>query len=351
MTTKNTAFPGTENNKTQMKIAVIGAGAIGSLVAGYLKLKEADVSIIGHPDSVRAINEKGIHVSGVRGDFKVRLSASENLDFKPDLAILATKTQDIDASLKDNLRFLEEAIILTTQNGVQADNLVADLLPHEDIISSIVMFGSTYLEPAKVVHNFEGNWIIGKIFEKNDDKVTSVAKILNRIFPTIITENIKGMKYLKIFVNANNCIPAILGTSMQEAFSDTEISRISIAIWREGLKIVSESGINLLSLPDFPLERLVKLASMPPEEAAKIFSGIMVNLSKEPLYGSILQSIKRGRTSEIDYINGEFVNLADKNDSDARLNRKLVELVHQVEHSGRFFSKEELINNTKGLFN
>ncbi|MFH0763066.1 MAG: ketopantoate reductase C-terminal domain-containing protein, partial [Candidatus Omnitrophota bacterium] len=78
-------------------------------------------------------------------------------------------------------------------------------------------------------------------------------------------------------------------------------------------------------------------------EAAKIFSGIMLNLSKEPLYGSILQSIKRGRASEIDYINGEFVRMAEENNFKAPLNEKLVEMVHQVEKTGKFFSKEQLL--------
>jgi 2-dehydropantoate 2-reductase len=64
-----------------------------------------------------------------------------------------------------------------------------------------------------------------------------------------------------------------------------------------------------------------------------------------------LQSIKRGRPSEIDYINGEFVSLAKENNLAVPLNEKLVELVHQVERTKRFFSKEELINNTKGLLN
>lgn len=334
-----------------MKIAVLGAGAIGMLVAGYLKLKDEEVSLVGRPDSVEVIQEKGLQISGIRGDFNLRVDISSKLKSKADLVILATKTQDIDRAMKDNLGFVRDTIVLTTQNGVQADNLVSQYIPRENIISSIIMFGATYLEPAKVVHNFEGSWIVGRIFSHNDQKIIAVSKVLDKIFPTIVSEDLKGMKYLKIFVNANNCIPAILGMSMQEAFSDLEISRISIAIWKEGLEIVTKSGINLVSLPDFPIERLTKLTGLPSLEAAKIFSGIMANLSKEPLYGSILQSIKRKRDSEIDYINGEFVNLARENNLKAPLNKKLVEMVHRVETTHKFFSKEELLNNLKGMVN
>lgn len=335
-----------------MKIAVIGAGAIGCLVAGYLKLKDEDACLIGHPEAVRAIKVKDLEISGIRGNFNVKIRASEKLDYKPDLVILATKTQDIDSALEANHKFIQGVTILTTQNGIQADKIVAKHAPKENIISSIVMFGATYLEPGKVVHNFEGGWILGRMLDgKPDEKVIYLGKILDKAFTAIISEDLAGMKYLKIFVNANNCIPAILGLSMQDTFKDQQMSRIGIAIWKEGLEIVSQAGINLASLPGFPLENMTKLTSMPSVDAARIFSGIMSNLSKEPLYGSILQSIKRGRASEIDYINGEFVNIARENKLNAPLNEKLVEMVHAVEAGNKFFSKEEVLNNTQGLVN
>lgn len=334
-----------------MKIAVIGSGAIGCLLSGYLKQKGEDVSLIGRADSVSAINQFGLNISGARGNLNIKINTFEKLNELPELVILATKTQDIKEALNKNFNFLKDSPILTTQNGIQADKIVATLVKKENIISSIVTFGATCLEPGKVVHNFEGSWIIGRIFKENEEAVVNLAGYFNKIFPTIVADDILGMKYLKIFVNANNCIPAILGVSMQEAFSDIEISRISVSIWKEGFKIISDLGIKLESLPDFPLERLTKLTSLPTIEAAKIFSGIMINLSKEPLFGSILQSIKRGKASEIDYINGEFVALAKANNLKASLNDRLVELVHSVENNHKFFSKEELINDTKDLVN
>ena len=335
-----------------MRVAVIGAGAIGALVAGYLKEKNADVSLVAHPDSLRVIKENGLKISGVRGNHNIKIEASERLNFNPDLAIFATKTQDLKAAIEESRDFLKESMVLTTQNGMQADYIAAEYLPKEKLASSIVMFGSTALEPGKIVHNFEGSWMIGSVFGiMPEEDLVKIAVLLEPVAHTLYTTQITGMKYLKVFVNANNCIPAILGTSMQEAFSDVEISRIAMAIWKEGLGVINSLNIELVSLPDFPLERLTKLASLPLTESAKIYSGIMRNLSKEPLYGSILQSIKRGKSSEIDYINGEFVALAKRNEFTAPLNEKLVEMVHEVENSKKFFSKSELLNRVQGLLN
>ncbi len=331
-----------------MKIAIIGAGAIGCLAACYLKEKGEEVSLVGRGIVVNAIKENGLVISGVRGTIKARVSISDSLNYIPDLVILATKTQDIDSALAGNAHLLQNSLLLTTQNGVQADGLAAQYLSREKIISSIIMFGATYLEPGKVVHNFEGSWVIGSQFQKNpSQELINLSLVLDKAFPSIIAEDIKGMKYLKIFVNANNCLPAIIGKSMQEVFSDLDISRISIAIWKEAFEIIDRIGINLVSLPGFPVENLSKLTSMPSLDAAQVFSGMMKSLSKEPLYGSILQSIMRGRLSEIDYINGEFVRLAEAHNMAAPLNKILVNMVHEVEKNGRFFSKEDLIQRTK----
>ena len=333
-----------------MRIAVIGSGAIGCLVAGYLKQKGEDVSLVGRGSAVKAIKEKGLTITGVRGTFLLHPTISETLNYIPDLAILATKTQDIDSALKDSAHLLENSLLLTTQNGIQADNIASKYAPKDNIISSIVMFGATSIEPGRVLHNFEGSWILGSFFNPNPtESMLSLSLVLNEAFPTIISEDIVGMKYLKVFVNANNCLPAIIGKSMQEVFSDLVISRISIAIWKEAFEIFDKLGLNLVSLPGFPVENITKLTSMPSDQAASVFSQLMSNLSREPLYGSILQSIMRGKLSEIDYINGEFVRIAEENKMQAPLNKVLVEMVHEVENSGRFLSKNELIQRTSGL--
>ena len=333
-----------------MRIAVIGSGAIGCLVAGYLKEKGEEVTLVGHGLTVKTIHEQGIAISGVRGSFLVRFEIADTLNYIPDLVILTTKTQDIDAALSGCAHLIQNALLLTTQNGVQADKIAAKYLPVEKIISSIVMFGVTNFEPGKVVHNFEGSWILGSIFNPHPtESMIALSLVLDKAFPAIISQNMQGMKYLKIFVNANNCLPAILGKSMQEVFSDLTVSRVSIAIWKEAFGVFDKIGIDLVSLPGFPVENLTKFTTMPSAHAAEIFSGLMRNLSKDPLYGSILQSIMRGKLSEIDYINGEFVRLAQENNLQAPLNETLVEMVHEVEASHRFFSKEELIEKTKEL--
>jgi len=221
------------------------------------------------------------------------------------------------------------------------------MLNKESIISSIVMFGATYMPYNKVIHNFEGNWLIGRPFGPNDEKVKEVADFLKSAFNTAEVENISTLKWTKLFVNFSNCLPALVGKSMQETYTNPEMCKLALKLLKEGFDVVDRLGIKLVNLPDFDIEKLKGLTLMPLEAAAPIFSGIMTSLSKEPLYGSILQSIQRGKPSEIDFINGEISNQAKLHNIDSKLNACVTELVHQVEHTKKFMTHEQVLETVE----
>lgn len=327
-----------------MKIAIIGAGAIGSIVAGYLTKARVSVVLVGRPDQVDIIRRSGLKIKKCDGtEETISLPVAAQLDKEYDLTIFTVKTQDLEPAYQQNHQYLSNcANILSTQNGVQADNILSSHFEPEKIISSIVMFGATYIRPGEVTYNFSGDWIIGKPFSANDIKVTEVEEVLSKAFSVYVTGEIVGMKWLKLFVNFNNCIPALLGKSMQETFSDLDFCKLSVLLLREGVEVVQNARIELVSLPKFPVDRITGLSSLPLEEAARIINKTLTGLSKEPLYGSILQSIMRQRASEIDFINGEVTLLADNTGKKSPLNRKVVDLVHQVEREGKFFTAQEI---------
>ncbi|MGE5280537.1 MAG: ketopantoate reductase family protein [Deltaproteobacteria bacterium] len=326
-----------------MKVAVIGLGAIGGLVAAYLKSKGVDVVTVGRLEQKKQIERLGLAIEGVRGTALVYTDVQTRLEEKVDLAILTVKTQDLRDAVDKSRDFLVNGpLILSTQNGVRADKLLGMMLGPENLVSSIVMFGATYVPYHRVVHNFEGNWLIGRPSGRNDEAVARIVDVLKVAFEAVPVENIAGMKWTKVFVNASNCIPAVLGKSMQETYADPAMCGWALKILKEGFDVVDALKIELLDMPGFEVQKLKGLASMPVEQAAPIYSGIMTKLSGEPLYGSILQSIQRGRPSEIDFVNGEFANQAKTHGIDAKLNTRITELVHKVEASKTFLTHEEL---------
>ncbi|MEK6657309.1 MAG: ketopantoate reductase family protein, partial [Nitrospirota bacterium] len=314
-----------------MKIAVMGAGAIGSVLGGCLAEAGEDVLLIGRKGNIDAINKNGLQIDGVRGRKNIRIKADTGLTERPDMLFLCVKTQDIPEACKAITSKTKDSIIITMQNGVKGDVLAAESLNRRDIVSSVVMFGATYIEHGKFIHNFEGDFIIGNAFSKNDDAVNKAASVLNKFSRTHISDNIHGVHWTKLLLNLNNCIPAITGRTMQESFADMEQARFGFNLIKEGLTVIDKAGIRLSDLPDLPLTKLRGLLAVPIDEGAVIFSHIMQGLSKEPLYGSILQSIKRGKATEIDYLNGEIVELGKRINLPTPYNSKAVEMVHKVE--------------------
>ena len=337
------------NNRLKIKTAVIGAGAIGGVVAGYLVEKGEHIVLVAPPEHCSTISLHGMTIEGVRGKVCVRLPAKTRLDEEVDIAIMTTKILDLEKAIAKNREYLRDAQIVSVQNGVRGEMIIAEQLGTDRLFPSIVMFGATYLAPGKIVHNFEGDWIVGGTNSSKSEMLHEIIQVTSKAFPSPVSDDIEGTKWMKLFINANNCLPAIVGKSVQETFSNIPTCKISMRIWQEGINVVNKANITLSSLPTFPVERLTQLAAMPLDESAKIFSTIMLNLSKEPLYGSILQSIRRKRPSEIDYINGEFVNLATSIGQKAPLNARLVQMVHEVEKSGKFLSEDALLNQTQEL--
>lgn len=329
-----------------MRIAIIGAGAVGGVLAARLTSAGERVTLVGRDDQVRAVNEQGLSVRSQAGVETVAVRAVTRLDSEHDLVVLATKTQDLTEAIESHRGELGRCSLLSTQNGVRADAVLAEHVDRERLMSSIVMFGSTYTKPGEVTFNFTGGLILGRPFahpeSTEDAELRAVAGVLSRAFDVSLVPNITAMKHLKLFVNFNNGLPGLIGEPMQTTFADRDLCRVSVMLLREGVEVVRRAGIELGSLPGFPRERIEALVSLPIEQAAGILGKTLTGLSQEPLYGSILQSILRGKKSEIDFINGEIVHIAEQNGLQAPLNAKLCALLHDVEQSGRFLSPDQV---------
>jgi 2-dehydropantoate 2-reductase len=172
------------------RIAIIGAGAVGSALGALLHRAGQNVILIARPAHTAAIREHGLRVDGDMGDFVAPVEAAETLNFRPDLALLTVKTQDAVAAVKANQTFLNDVPVVTLQNGIRSDELVASILRREQILSAVVLMHVTYLLPGKVTMVYRGKLIFGRPFGPRDSRLEDVAHILNQAVPTHVTDNI-----------------------------------------------------------------------------------------------------------------------------------------------------------------
>jgi 2-dehydropantoate 2-reductase len=325
------------------RIAVIGAGAVGSALGALLHRAGQSVVLIARPGHTAAIRQDGIRVDGDTGDFIAAVEATETLDFRPELALLTVKTQDVVAAVKANQTFLSDVPVVTFQNGVRSDELVASILPREQILSAVVLMHVTYLLPGKVTVVYQGKLILGRPFGPRDSKLEDVAHILNQAVPTRVTDNIQGAHWLKLIVNLNNALPAITNFTMNQVYANTSLRNLAVGLMREGLRVIDRANIRLESLPKVSVGLTRLINWMPSGIAGRIAAAKVRRLTTVwPLWGSTLQSIQRGRPTEIDYLNGEIMELGKRYGVVTPLNSRIVELVHQVERTGQFLSVEEI---------
>ena len=331
------------NEAKSIRIAVIGAGAVGSAVGALLHRAGQKVVLIARPAHVAAIRQNGLQVDGDMGDFNAPVEAAETLNFRPDLTLLTVKTQDILSAVKANQAFLSDVPVVTFQNGIRSDELVASILPRQQILSAVVLAHVTYLKPGKVTVVYRGKLILGRPFGERNGKFKEVAQILNQAVPTRVTDNIQGAHWLKLIVNLNNALPAITNQTMNQVYANASLRNLAVGLMREGLRVIERANIRLESLPQVSVALTKFVNWMPSGIAGRIAAAKVRQLTTEwPLWGSTLQSILRGRPTEIDYLNGEIVELGKRHGQATPLNAKIVEWVHQVEHIGQFLSAEEI---------
>ncbi len=332
-----------------MKIAIIGAGAVGSTLGALLARRGQDVTLIGRPAHVAAIRSDGLRVEGHLGEFTIQVKAAETLDFRPDLALLTVKTQDVVAAVRDNLTCLTDVPLVTLQNGVRSDELVASLLPQSQLLSAVVRVAATYLSPGRVTVLEQGMLVVGRPVGRRDVQVNQVARVLNQAVPTHVSDNIQGAHWLKLLVNLNNALPALTNCPMSQVAADPYLSRLGVGLMREGLRVADCAGIRLEALPQIPVGFIRLIVRLPIGVVTRMLSAMARRIdTQSPLLGSTLQSIRRGRPTEIDYLNGEIVKLGQQVGVPTPLNAKVVELVHRVEETGRFFSADSIHHEMKG---
>ncbi len=326
-----------------VRIAIIGAGAVGSVFGALLDRAGQDVTLIARPAHVAAMRRQGLRVDGYLGSFTAPVAAAEVLDFRPDLALLAVKTQDVLGALRGNLAFLAGVPLVTLQNGVRSDELAASLLPAQQIVGGVVSTLAIYLNPGSVTLGYPGPLVIGRPGGPRDAQVEAVAGVLGQAVPTRVTDNVRGARWLKLIVNLNNALPAATNLAMTEVYADPFLRRLAVMMMREGLRVAARAGILLESLPDVSVT-LARLVSVLPVGVAANVAGAKARrfAAGQPLLGSTLQSLRRGRPTEIDYLNGEVVRLGQELGVPTPLNASVVGLVHRVEETGRFWEAAEV---------
>jgi 2-dehydropantoate 2-reductase len=325
-----------------MRIAVIGAGAIGGTIAALLDRAGHDVTITARGAQLEVIRASGLRISGGWGEYTARPIASAVLETAPELAFVCTKAQDAPDAMRANSSALRGVPVVVVQNGLDGVESARSILADSPVVGGLALYAASFLEPGLIQVTAAGPTFVGTLDERWDPVAERVVATLQQAMPTRRVHDFRGAQWSKLIVNQVNAMPAITGMSAQETLRHPVLGRIIAAGMQEAVRIGFASGVRFASLQGLsqPLLRAFSIAPLP---LALALPRLMANrMGGTPNPGSTLQSIRRGQPTEIDFLNGAVVRAAEAIGRDAPVNRALTALVHRVEESGDFLRVEDV---------
>lgn len=296
-----------------MRIAVIGAGAVGCYYGARLLQTGHDVTLIGRQAHVDAINAKGLDSeSPVFTGFIPAKAATLIADLaSPDLVLFAVKSGDTDATAETLKPVLKpDTILLSLQNGVDNPQRLRAILS-QPVIAAAVYVAAEMPGPGHIKHNGRGELIIGASPESE-----ALAKLLSDAgVPTTIADNIDAVQWSKLINNcAYNALSAVAGIAYGEMFKVAGVPDIVTDAVTECMAVARACGV---ALPADLLDKTLGLAaSMPLQQS------------------STSQDLARGKPSEIDFLNGFIVRKGAEHGIPTPTNHALQVMVKLIERSG-----------------
>ncbi len=331
-----------------MKVIVVGAGAIGGTVAVLLKEQGYDIRIKCHiPEIKELIETKGFYLHGAKGehhvDFKCYHDVSEFGEEKFDIIIIATKYAHVASCAKMMLPYVaENGIIVGMQNGILTEEL-AEIVGRDKAVGCMIGFGATRNADNDVTMTSLGEYYVGMLDGRKTKTLEAFAEMLKSVVPTQITMEIKSRQYSKLIINSCiNAVAGITGKKLGEILKDNRARDLFLNIAREGMAVAKAMKIKV---PKYGLVLEYRMLALGNN---KIYNGIckfvvgIVGKLYSDVKPSTLQSLEAGEITEINILNGFFVENGLKYGVPTPVNTKLVEMIHEIERGERKMSSDNL---------
>lgn len=325
-----------------MRIGVIGAGAVGGALAALLDRAGHEVEVTARGAHLEAIRAGGLRLDGGWGEHTARVAAGETLSRAPDLALLTTKAHDAHDALAANADVVDGVPLLVVQNGLGGIDVAKRLAPRSPVLGGLALYASSYLSPGRITITAALPLVVGAAAGTPRAVLDRVVDVLREALPVDVTDELEAAQWSKLMVNHVNALPAITDLSVQQTVADRRLRRILAASIRETVRIARRIGVRFADFQGVP-GWAFRALGLGPLWVAALFPRLLARrMGGVPNPASTLQSIRRGQPSEIDFLNGAVVAAAREHGLDAPVNAALVDLVHEVEDSGRFFSPDEV---------
>lgn len=294
-----------------LRVAIMGAGAVGCFFGGMLARAGHRVTLIGRPPHVQAVQSQGLRMETIGFDEAVRLDASSEASAVAgaDLVLFAVKSTDTEAAGEQIRPHLAPgALVLCLQNGVDNAERLRGVLPGHAVAAAVVYVATEMAGPGHLRHHGRGELVI----EPSARSEAVAQALIGAGVPTEVSDNVRGALWAKLILNcAYNALSAVGRIPYGALVERPGVTAVMRDVVAECQAVARADGVTLPGDIDLAVRRIAE--TMPGQ------------------YSSTAQDLMRGKPSEIDFLNGYVVRRGDALGVPTPANRVLWTLVKLVE--------------------
>jgi 2-dehydropantoate 2-reductase len=304
------------------RFAVVGAGPVGCIVAAFLAKGGFEVSLCDVvPALLAPALDPGIQLEGAEA-FRQKvtrtcLAIDDLAAYRPEVIFITVKANALPLIASAIEGFYREGMyVISWQNGIDTELELTKVLGRSGVMRAVVNYGCGLVAPGHVRLPFHHPpHFLQELDPKSKGATVAIARALSDCgLTTEATQDIISMVWRKGVLNAcMNPVCAVTGLTMNRAMTDPIVFQTVNALVKECVRVARANEINLgWDFYPHAIEYMSKAGDHKP---------------------SMLMDIEAGRRTEVDYINGKFVEYGQRAGIDTPFNKTLLSLVKGLESS------------------
>ena len=346
------------------RIAIVGAGAVGSYLGGHLARTGNDITLIDPwPDHIEAIRAHGLKLSGMTDDEThtvsvptMHLTEVQGLSKQQpiDIAVVSSKSYDTEwctALIRPYLA--AQGYVVSAQNSINEET-IAGVVGWERTVGCMIgnNFAVDLYEPGCVRRTMRRDFktisiFVGEVHGRVTPRAEELRDLLAPLDGTAITTNLWGVRWSKLCVNGmRNAVSAATGMSGNERDRHDVIRRVVIRLGGEAVRVGRALGYDLEHIPGIDPARLLAASDGDGEALTDVEEHMTKGTSSQARSNfqrpSMGQDIQKGRRTEIGELNGFIVRKAQEVGCTAPTHERIVQVVRRVER-GEVTPRPELL--------
>jgi 2-dehydropantoate 2-reductase len=304
-----------------MKIAILGAGAMGGLFGGFLTKAGNDVILIDvWREAVESMRAKGLRIDNQREASEVIPVQAQTDPAKVgpvDLVVVLVKCVNTEKAVQSSKSLLgPETVVVTLQNGWGNASRIAKIVGAERVLAGVTYHSATVLGPGHLRHTGGGATYIGELSGNISNRLLGIGEIFKAAgLEVVLSENITREIWSKLLLAACTLpTSALLGFTSGKLIEHQGTMQLMRGILHEAIEVARAQGINLDET-----ERWKAIT-----DAEKHYAGAKA---------SMLQDIENRRHTEIDVVNGAIVEAGKQLNIPTPHNEDMVWLIKSLEET------------------